>query len=137
MTTTEQTETSTSTPEVSESRNDGPTVIQAGDTRSTVIATPTGSTPGSDSPRGEVSAATIARMLGLATVTEVKFLEGKIDLVSTKLNTITAKLEKAVSILNGTPTGSDLERIDVQIGALRAILTEVLTKLQEAAPTQK
>jgi hypothetical protein len=76
-----------------------------------------------ESPR-EISAATIGRMMGLATVSEVKLLEGKMDLLSTKISAITAKLDRLIATANHFPTGSDLERIDVQIGSLKNLLKE-------------
>lgn len=77
--------------------------------------------------RGDVSAITIARMMGLATLGEVKMVEGKIDLLSTKLSSVLVKLEKVSTVLSGVPTGADLERIDVQVGALRQLIREALT----------
>ena len=76
--------------------------------------------------RGEISAATIARMMGLATVTETKLVEGKIDLLTAKLNTVQVKLEKVIALLGNVATGADLERIDVQVGALRTLVREVM-----------
>lgn len=84
------------------------------------------------SPRGEVSAATIGRMLGLASVRELNLLDGKLDLMMSKVNHLTAKLERITSILGSAPTGKDLERIDVQIAALRTQLAEYAGKPSSA-----
>lgn len=75
--------------------------------------------------RPEVTASAIARMMGVATTTELQLLEGKIDLVSTKLATINVRFDKVLSLFNQLPTGSDLERIDVQIGALKALIKDL------------
>lgn len=83
-----------------------------------------------DAPRNEVSAATIGRMMGLATVSDLKLLDSKVDLLATKISTITVKLDRAITILSGAPTGSDLERIDVQIGSLRSSIKEALEALK-------
>lgn len=96
-----------------------------------ITATPTATEP------GQVSAVTISRMMGLATATEVRLLEGKLDLISTKLNAVTAKLEKLSGVLNNAPTGSDLERIDVQVGALRSMLAESMQRLFDQAGIQQ
>lgn len=82
-----------------------------------------------ESPRAEVSAATIGRMLGLATSMELKLLEGKLELALTKINTFGARLDRIMNTLNKAPTGSDLERIDVQIGALRSMIRDALTDI--------
>jgi DNA-binding FrmR family transcriptional regulator len=79
--------------------------------------------------RGDVSASTIARMMGMATAAEFRVLEGKVDLLSTKTNSITGKLERVSSALSNVATGSDLERIDVQISSLRTALNEAVAKM--------
>jgi hypothetical protein len=63
-------------------------------------------------------------MMGLATASELKLMEGKLDLLSTRVNNMTVRMEKIIGILGGAPTGSDLERIDMQIGSLRSMLRE-------------
>ena len=94
------------------------------------------STP-SDSPggRGEVSAVTVARMMGLATLGEVKLIESKVELLTTKLSAIQVKLEKIFTVLQGVPTGADLERIDIHIGSMKQILREALGDKAPAAST--
>ena len=79
--------------------------------------------------RGDVSASTVARMMGLATASDLKLLEGKVDLFGAKINNIMVKLEKAITILNGTPSGTDLERIDVQIGSLKTMLRDSINEI--------
>ena len=74
----------------------------------------------------DVSAATVARMLGLATATEVRLVESKLDLMSSKISTLQIKAEKMLTILNSMPTGGDLERIDVQLGSLKSLLKDLI-----------
>lgn len=89
-----------------------------------------------DAPKGDVTAVTIARMMGLATSTELRLLEGKVDLMSSRLTSLTMRAEKILTMLQSTPTGSDLERIDVQIGSLRTMLRDSMAKIiGEAAAT--
>lgn len=102
--------------------NDGPIAIQA-------TGKPAGAAP--EAHRGDVSASTIARMMGMATAAEFRVLEGKVDLLSTKLNSVTGKLERIVSSLANVPSGSDLERIDVQVSSLRTALGEAMTSLSQ------
>ncbi len=83
----------------------------------------------------DVSAASIGRMLGLVTLTEFKLVEGKIDLLSTRVNNLTIKLDKILAALAQAPTGADLDRIDVQIGALRTLLKDRV--MESAAPDSK
>ena len=82
---------------------------------------------GDEPSRGEVSAATIGRMMGLASTRELTLLDGKLDLVMSKVNNLTVRLDKVLSVLSSAPTGKDLERIDVQIAALRTMLREGVT----------
>ena len=79
---------------------------------------------GDEPSRGEVSAATIGRMLGLASMRELTLLDGKLDLVMSKVNNMTVRLERILTLMGSAPTGKDLERIDVQIAGLRTQLRE-------------
>ena len=87
-------------------------------------ARPEGEAPATT--RGDVSAVTVARMMGLATLGEVKLVESKVELLATKISTVQVKLEKIFSLLQGVPSGADLERIDIHIGAMKQMLKEFL-----------
>ena len=79
--------------------------------------------------RGETSALTIGRMLGLSTVTELSLLDSKIDLLTSKVNQLAVRMEKILGVLQGAPTGADLERIDVQIGAVKTAIVDFIAKV--------
>lgn len=80
--------------------------------------------------RGEVSAQTVARLMGLTTQSDLKLVEGKLDLLVSRLGTISVRLDKVTSLLQQAPTGNDMERIDVQIGTLRSSMRELLSALK-------
>lgn len=84
--------------------------------------------------RGEVSAATVARLLGVATTSDLRVLEAKLDLFGTKIATFAAKLDKVSGALAKIPSAGDLERIDVQIGSLRTQVREAVDVLKGLAP---
>jgi hypothetical protein len=79
----------------------------------------------------EVSAQTVGRMLGLATVTEVRLIEDKLDLITTKLNAIQLKIDKVAAASNTVCTGSDLDRIEIQISALKNVLRDLLPNAKD------
>lgn len=83
----------------------------------------------------EVSASTIGRMMGLATAIDLSLVEGKLDLLSTKVNNLTVRMEKVLAAIQAAPTGTDLERIDVQIGALKLSIKELLANLNMGTTT--
>ena len=94
-------------------------------------------TTGSETPaakteaaRGEVSAQTIARLMGIVTQSDLKLLDGKLDLLVSRLGTISVRLDKVTTLLQQAPTGNDMERIDVQIGTLRSSMRELLSALK-------
>lgn len=78
--------------------------------------------------RTELSATAVGRLMGLATTSDLKILEGKIDLLTQKTALMAAKLEKLGQEISRLPTGADLERIDVHMGAIKAIVKELLEK---------
>lgn len=79
--------------------------------------------------RGEVSASTIGRMMGLVTSAEFKLLENKLDLLSTRMNSMLVKMEKVLVMAADMPNGSDLERIDVQLADARTVLNEIKAEI--------
>ena len=89
-----------------------------------------------DGPAREVSATTITRMLGIPTSAELKLLEGKLDLITSKVNSVVFKVEKLTGQLGGLPSGADLERIEVQIGALRTMIRDALTAEVKSSPKE-
>ena len=84
--------------------------------------------------RGEVSAQTIARLMGITTQSDLKLMEGKLDLLVSRLGTISARLEKVTTLVQQAPTGNDMERIDVQIGTLRSSMRELLMAIKASTP---
>lgn len=84
--------------------------------------------------RPDVSATTLARMMGVATAADLKLIEGKIDLMSSRMTAVTMRSEKILTMLGNMPTGGDLERIDVQIGALRGMIKDLLATMQGETP---
>lgn len=83
--------------------------------------------------RGEVSAQTVARLMGLMTQSDLKLLDGKLDLLVSRLGTISVRLDKVTTLLQQAPTGNDMERIDVQIGTLRSSMRELLSALKASS----
>lgn len=86
--------------------------------------------------RTDMSASTIARLMGVATATDLHLLEGKIDLLATKINGFAVRIEKILSAVANMPTGSDLERIDVQLGTLKSIIKDSMAAVVGAAQTK-
>ncbi len=86
---------------------------------------------GNDILGGDVSAATIGRMLGLLTRGDFKVFEGKIDLIQTKVNSFTTKLDFIQEAVLRLPTGNDFERLEAQIASLRSTISEVSKKVSQ------
>lgn len=86
-----------------------------------------------EAPRTEMPVSAVARLLGVATATDLNLLDGKLDLMVSKVNALQTRMEKVLTVVNGMPSGADLERIDVQIGALRNLIKETLTGVAAAA----
>lgn len=87
-------------------------------------------------PRNEVSAATIGMMLGLATSKEVQIIENRLELLTQKISNISTRVEKLIGMAQAMPSGSDLERIDVQIGGLKSMVRDVLTEFAGRSTTE-
>lgn len=85
-----------------------------------------------EGPKVDVSAATVTRMMGIATVTDLKLLESRLDLLTAKVTTVVAKVDRILTSVNSLPNGSDMDRIEIQLGSVKAVMKEVLEALDGA-----
>lgn len=85
-----------------------------------------------EGPKVDVSAATVTRMMGIATVTDLKLLESRLDLLTAKVTTVVAKVDRILTSVNALPNGSDMDRIEIQLGSVKAVMKEVLEALDGA-----
>ena len=79
-----------------------------------------------DAPRVEVSAATITRMMGIASTTDLRLLEGRVDLLASKVTGLLTKVDRVLSMFGSVPTSSDIGRLELQMGAVKSMLRELL-----------
>jgi len=79
-----------------------------------------------DSPRVEVSAATVARMMGIASTSDLRVLEGRIDLLTSKVAAILTKVDRCLSMFSSVPSASDVGRLEVQLASIKSMMREVL-----------
>ncbi len=84
--------------------------------------------------RTDMPVSAVARLLGVATQTDLTLVEGKVDLLINKLNLMQVRVEKTLTAVGSLASGADLERIDVQIGALRTSIREALSGVPSKAP---
>lgn len=101
--------------------------------------TPTGAVPSGANPtasasgRMEVSAQTIARMMGIASVTDLQLLEGRLDLLTSRVSTLMMKVDKVLAGLGAVASVGDIGRIETQIASIKSMLrdaTDVVGALQ-------
>jgi len=78
------------------------------------------------SSRPEIGAATLARMAGLATSSELKIIDGKMDLLAGRVANLTIRVERALTMLGNLPSGNDLERVDVGVANIRTMIQELV-----------
>jgi hypothetical protein len=102
-----------------------------------LASTGVGSSPAAG--RVEVSAQTITRMMGIASTTDLKLLEGRLDLLTSKVSSMVLKLDRVLTMLGSVPTPSDIGRIEIQLGSLKSMLREALESVNAnrgSAPTE-
>jgi len=83
--------------------------------------------------RVEVSAQTITRMMGLASTTDLKLLEGRVDLLTSKVSSLLIKVDRVLTMFSSVPTPSDIGRLEIQLGSIKSMLRETL-EVVSAAP---
>lgn len=95
-------------------------------TEDSKVSTPVSASAIPDSPRVEVSAATVARMMGIASTSDLRVLEGRIDLLTSKVAAILTKVDRCLSMFTSVPSASDVGRLEVQLASIKSMMREVL-----------
>ena len=112
------TETSSASPEQQEkSREKEPTAAPLSAAAATTIL---------GTGKVEVSAQTITRMMGIASTTDLKLLEGRIDLLTSKVSSLLMKVDRVLTMFSTVPTPSDISRLEIQLGSLKSMVREAL-----------
>lgn len=91
-----------------------------------VPTTPSGGFQIPEGPRVDVSAATVARMMGIASTNDLRVLEGRVDLLTSKVAAILTKMDRCLSMFSSIPTASDIGRLEVQLAAVKSMMKELL-----------
>jgi hypothetical protein len=65
-------------------------------------------------------------MLGIATSSELRLLEGRLDLVTAKMAGMVTKLDRVLALISSVPSAADIDRLEAQIGGLKGLIREVL-----------
>ena len=74
--------------------------------------------------RMEVSAQTIARMMGIASATDLQLIEGRLDLLTSRVSTLMMKVDKVLAGLGAVASVGDIGRLETQIASIKAILRD-------------
>ena len=79
--------------------------------------------------RMEVSAQTIARMMGIASATDLQLLEGRLDLLATKVSTLMIKVDKIATNLGAVASAGDVGRLETQLAAIKTMVRDAVEVL--------
>jgi hypothetical protein len=88
-------------------------------------------------PRIEVSAQTIARMMGIASSTEIQLLEGRLDLLASRVSTLMMKVDKVLAGLAALSTQGDIGRIETQIAGVKTLLRDATESIGSVSSTER
>lgn len=92
----------------------------------------TGTAPPQDAPRVEVSAATITRMMGIASTNDLRLLEGRLDVLTSKVAALVSKVERVLSMFSGLPSSSDMDRLEIQVSTVKSMVRDLVENLEGA-----
>ncbi len=87
--------------------------------------------------RVEVSAQTIARMMGIASATDLQLLEGRLDLLASRVSTMMMKVDKVLASLGTLASTGDIGRLETQIASMKSILREAVESIGGAQAGSK
>lgn len=75
----------------------------------------------------DVPVSTVIRLMGLPTAADLTVIESKIDILSTKVSTVAARVERIATQL--MEVFHDFDRFDVQIADMREFMKQSLTSV--------
>jgi hypothetical protein len=81
----------------------------------------------------EVSAQTVTRMMGIASTTDLKLLEGRVDLLTSKVSSLLMKVDRVLTMFSSVPTPSDIGRLEIQLGSIKSMLREALESMSASS----
>lgn len=84
----------------------------------------------------EVPVSTVVHLLGLPTATQLSMLEGKIDILTTRVTSITSKLDRIASELALIKNDATTDRIDFQLNDIRGLLRRLVPKAAAAGDVE-
>jgi hypothetical protein len=92
-----------------------------------------GATPAAEAPRVDVSASTITRMMGIASSNDLRLLESRLDVLTSKVAGLVAKVERVLSMFSGLPSSSDMDRLELQVGTVKSMVRDLSDSLESVA----
>lgn len=87
--------------------------------------------------RVEVSAQTIARMMGVASSSDLQLLEGRLDLLASRVSTLMIKVDKVLASTSVLASAGDIGRIETQLASIKAIVREFSESVTAAQTNKK
>lgn len=103
------------------------------DVEKDAAVSPAAVNPSSMGSKVEVSAQTITRMMGIASTTDLKLLEGRVDLLTSKVSSLLLKVDRVLTMFSSVPTPSDIGRLEIQLGSLKSMLREALEAINPSS----
>lgn len=84
----------------------------------------------------DVPVSTVVHLMGLPTAAQLALLEGKIDILTTRVTTVTTKLERIASELSLIKNDATTDRIDFQLNDIRGLLRRLVPKAAAAGEVE-
>ena len=94
-----------------------------------VTNTPQPGSSGTGNARIEVSAQTIARMMGIASATDLQILEGRLDVLASRVATLMMKVDKVLTSFSTVASTGDIGRLETQIASVKSMVREAVDVL--------
>ena len=86
--------------------------------------------------RTEVSAQTLTRIMGIASIADIQMLEGHLEVITSKLATLTSKTDKILAALNNVASIADVSRLETQVLSIRASIKEAAESVRSNRKSQ-
>jgi hypothetical protein len=76
-------------------------------------------------------------MMGIASTADLRLLEGRVDLLTSKVTGLLTKVDRVLSMFGSIPTSSDIGRLEIQLGAVKSMLRELIEDQEALGATKR
>jgi hypothetical protein len=69
-------------------------------------------------------------MMGIASTNDLRLVEGRVDVLTSKVAALLVRVEKVLSMFNSLPKSADIDRLEVQMSTVKSMIRELSENIE-------